>query len=146
MSTQAPEQRENPESQVVPQTPAEHTALPLVTAGQILPQAPQFMASVLAFTHCVPQATKGALHEKLQPVASQTGTAFAGALHTVPHLPQFEVSLPRSTQEPLQAESVPQSLAQSPDLHSMPASHTVAQLPQCWPLDCVSTHWPLQSV
>jgi hypothetical protein len=86
------------------------------------------------------------LQVKSQPVFLQVGIAFVGDIHAVPHLPQLEVSLVRSTHEPSQAVSVPQSLAHTPDLQSMPVPHTVVQSPQCCPFDCVSTHLPLQSV
>jgi hypothetical protein len=48
----------------------------------------------------------------------------------VPHLPQFDVALDVSTHEPLQLVSVPQSVPQLPDLHTLPAPHLIVQLPQ----------------
>jgi hypothetical protein len=51
VSTQAPEQRDKPELQVLPHTPPWHTAVPFVTAGQTLPQPPQLLTSVFASTH-----------------------------------------------------------------------------------------------
>jgi hypothetical protein len=65
--------------------------------------------------------------------------ALAGALQTVPHLPQLEVSPVRSTQEPSQAVSVPQSVEQTPDLQTLPGSQTAVQLPQWSPSARVST-------
>ena len=96
-----------------------------------MPQPLQFFTSVFVSTHCAPQRENGALHTKSQPVALQSGMALVGEVQTVPHLPQFEVSLLRSTHEPEHAVSVPQSLAQTPALHSMPEPHTVVQSPQC---------------
>lgn len=72
-----------------------------------------------------------ALHEKSHPAALHTGMALAGELHTLPHWPQFEVSLATSTHEPEQAVSAPHSVEQTPDLQTLPAAHTVVQLPQC---------------
>lgn len=72
-----------------------------------------------------------ALHEKSQPAALQTGMALAGELHTLPHCPQFEVSLVTSTHEPEQAVSAPHSVEQTPDLQTLPPAQTVVQLPQC---------------
>jgi len=71
-----------------------------------------------------------------------TGFAFGGALHTVPHPPQFEVSLAVSTHEPLQSVFVPQSVEQAPALQTLPAGHAVAQSPQCAAFESTSTHAP----
>jgi hypothetical protein len=57
--------------------------------------------------------------------------ALAGELQIVPHLPQFEVSAVRSTHEPLQGVSAPQSAEQTPALHTLAAPQAVAQSPQC---------------
>jgi len=68
----------------------------------------------------------------------QTGVAFGGELQAVPHLPQFAVSVPRFTHEPLQLVWVPHSVVHEPPLHTMPAPQTLAQLPQCLVSDCKS--------
>jgi hypothetical protein len=74
------------------------------------------------------------------------GVALLGALQVAPHFRQFEVSLARSTQEPLHPVSVPQSLEHAPALHTLPLSQAVAQSPQCWPSARMSTQAPPQSV
>lgn len=66
--------------------------------------------------------------------------ALLGAVQTVPHLPQLEVSLVSSTQEPLQAVSEPQSVEQTPAMQTFPAAQVVLQLPQWLPSARVSTH------
>lgn len=146
VSTHAPEQRENPELQVVPHTPAAHTGVPFATAGQALPQPPQLFTSVFASTHWEPQRVREPLHAKSQPLGLQTGIAFGGELHTVPHSPQLEVSLVTSTHEPEHGVRLPQSVEQMPDLQTVPVSHTFVQLPQCCPLVEMSTHLPPQSM
>jgi len=59
------------------------------------------------------------------------GIAFAGALHTTPHFPQFDVSDAVSTQEPPQFVSEPQLTVHVPALQTSPVPHTFEQLPQC---------------
>jgi hypothetical protein len=144
--TQAPEQRESPELQTAPHEPPEHTAVPFVTAGHTVPQAPQFLTLVLVSTQLSPQRVVGKLHAKSQPLDLHVGIAFGGDVHAVPHARQFDVSLVKSTHEPLHAVRVPQSAEQTPDLHNIPAPQAVLQSPQCLPFACVSTHCPLQSV
>jgi len=144
--TQAPEQRERPALHTAPHTPPEHVTVPFVTAGHTPPHLPQLVTSVAVSTQLAPQRVVGRLQVKSQPAALQAGIALVGAEHTVPQLKQFETSVARSTHEPLHSLSVPQSAEQTPDLHSIPAPQAVVQLPQCLPFDCVSTHWPPQSV
>jgi len=54
VSTQAPEQREYPELQLVLQALFEHVAVPLATPGHTTPQPPQFCASVFVSTQPLP--------------------------------------------------------------------------------------------
>jgi hypothetical protein len=68
------------------------------------------------------------------------GIALLGAAQVVPHLPQLDVSLVRSTQEPLHAVNAPQSVEHTPALHTFPVSQAVLQLPQWSPSARVSTH------
>jgi hypothetical protein len=144
VSTQAPEQREKPASHTAPQIPFEQVAVPSVTAGQTMPQPLQWLTAVFVSTHSWPQRLNEPLQVKSQPVVLQTGMALAGALQLLPHCLQFEVSLVRSTQEPSQAVSEPQSSEQTRDLQTWPALHAVVQLPQCWPSEAMSTHFPSQ--
>ena len=81
----------------------------------------------------------GRLQLKEQP-PEQVGLALAGAVQTTPHLPQFEVSVFVSTQEPLQSVSAPQLAVHMPPLQTSPAAHAFEQLPQCCAFDCVSMH------
>jgi hypothetical protein len=141
--THAPEQRLNPVAHTVPQVLAAQVAVPFVTLGQAVPQAPQLFRSVLGSTQAAPQRMKGAVHWKPQLVA-QVGVPLGGALQIVPHFPQFEVSLPRSTQEPLQSVLSPQSVAHWPAIHTLPEPQLVEQLPQCSALARISTHAPEQ--
>ena len=60
-------------------------------------------------------------------VPAQTGIAFGGALHEVPHLPQFEVSPARFTHDPPQLVWVPQSAVHSPALHTVPTTRRDAR-------------------
>jgi hypothetical protein len=60
----------------------------------------------------------------------QTDLPLAGAVQTVPHVPQLEVALEVSTHEPLQLVRMPQSVPQLPDLQTLPTPHSFEQLPQ----------------
>jgi hypothetical protein len=143
VSTHAPEQRLKPELHVVPQLLFTQVAEPLVTPGQILPQVPQLFTSLLVSTQASEQRMKGSVHWKPQ-LPLQVGVALGGAGHTVPHLPQLDVSLATSTHEPLQSVLAPQLVAHLPAMHTVPLAHTLLQSPQCWALVCRSTHAPEQ--
>ena len=145
VSIHAPEQRVKPALQVVPQPLLVQVAVPLGALGHFVPHPPQLLISLLVSTHALPQRTKGRVHWKLQ-VPEQTGIACGGALQAVPHLPQFEVSLLRLTQEPLQLVWVPHSVVHTPALHTVPVAHTVPHLPQFAVSVRVFTHDPSQRV
>jgi hypothetical protein len=70
----------------------------------------------------------------------------AGAVQTLPHVPQLDVALEVSTHEPLQLLSAPQSVPQLPDLQTVPTPHLFEQLPQWSEAELKSMHAPLQSV
>lgn len=72
--------------------------------------------------------------------------ALLGALQTVPHVRQLEVSVAKSTHDPPHAVSAPQSEPQTPALHTLPTPQAVVQLPQCCPSAWRSTQLPLQFV
>jgi hypothetical protein len=76
----------------------------------------------------------------------QSGVALAGAVQTLPQMPQFDVLLVRSTHELLQFVSPGSQIAlQIPPLQTWPVQ-TMGHIPQ-WSLsDFKSTHSPLQSV
>jgi hypothetical protein len=75
-----------------------------------------------------------------------TGTALLGAVQITPHCPQLEVSVVRSTHEPSQLVRSAQSVEQTPERQTVPGAHAVAQSPQCWRSDRVSTQRPEQLV
>lgn len=137
VSTQALVQRVSPGLQVTPQPLGVQVAVPFATVGQTVPHAPQFFTSDFTSVHCEPQRIVGCLHWKSQ-LPVHTGVALAGAVHTVPHLPQLEVSLETFTHDPLQLVCVPQSAVHFPVLHTVPGPQTVVQLPQCMLSDCRS--------
>jgi hypothetical protein len=81
-------------------TPALHTA----PAPQTVLQAPQCIVSDCRSTQALPQAVYPALQLGPQPEAVHTAEPLAGIGHTVPHLPQFAMSLPSWTQLAPQGE------------------------------------------
>jgi hypothetical protein len=90
-STQAPPQAERPMLQFAWHLPEEHTSF----APHAVPQAPQFLGSVVSSTH-VP------LHDVWP--AGHAQVLFAHCLppvHVTPHEPQFAESVFVSTQAPL---------------------------------------------
>jgi hypothetical protein len=69
----------------------------------LVPQPPQFLSSNQVSTHCPPQSAYPLSHMTAQEPWLQLTLPFAGAAQTVPHAPQFEMSLLKSTQAFLQA-------------------------------------------
>ena len=68
-------------------------------------------------------------------------------MHTSPHIPQFEVLLAKSTQEPEQLVVVPpQLLVHAEPLHTSPAPQTFGHEPQWASSDDRSTQLPPQFV
>jgi hypothetical protein len=88
----------------------------------------------------------GKLHWKVQLPPLQTAVAFGGDAQTFWHLPQLDVALDVSTQEPPQLVRAPQSALQLPALQTVPAVHALPHTPQCAESELRSTHFPLQSV
>ncbi len=82
---------------------AEHTAVACGLPGQTLLQSPQFCGSVAVSTQAPPHSMYGAIQAKSHVPSAHVGAAFAGGMHTVPHLPQCAVLLITSTHEPLQS-------------------------------------------
>jgi hypothetical protein len=139
VSMHMPEQRVKPASHAVPQPLLVQVAVPWPVPGHFLPHAPQLLMSLVVSKHALPQRIRGRVHWKLH-VPLQTGMAFGGAMHAVPHFPQLEVSEARFTHEPPQLVWVPQSAVHTPALHTVPALQTVLQPPQCFESDCRSMH------
>ncbi len=102
---------------------------------QPVPQAPQFVALVVRFTHTpaqllipVAQAHWPPLHTRLPPQVCWQN-------------PQLFLSVPKSTQElPQRASPEPQATEQFPSEQTCPGEHRVSQAPQCWALLCKLTH------
>jgi len=89
----------------------------------------------------------GETQAKPQLLAAQVGVALAGGMHTLSQVPQCEVLLVRSAQEPSQlvvppGQAEPHFLA----VHTSAPPHGVAQSPQWAPSDVKSTQAPLQLV
>jgi hypothetical protein len=152
VSTQLPLQSVEPEGQPNTQVPAAHES----PVAQALPQLPQFIGSVLVFTHALPHWVSGGWHfggvthiELWQtcPMAQQAplqSTWPDGQLFTqLPpehdwfwaqvrlQAPQLDESELRLTQRPLQfVRPVRQPLMQLPWLQKVPAPQTLPQLPQ----------------
>jgi len=104
-----------------PHSPLLH-ACPL---GQAVPQAPQFIRSVLMSTQPPEHSVSPPVQESLQ--APSEHTCPAG--HTVPHAPQLATSLPVSMQVPPHAAR-PAWHPHTPALQVVPAGHALPQLPQ----------------
>ena len=83
------------------------------------------------FTHAAPHLLKPAVQLKPQVPELQLGAPFAGASHTLPQTPQFDVSVCAVTQEPSQFV-VPdgQDVVQAPPAHTWFAPHALPQPPQ----------------
>ena len=104
-----PSQSAKPGVQLVVHVPLVQAKLWLAPAEQTLPQAPQFLSSVLVFTSqpvlaARSQSRKPGLHAPMpQRPPVQPGVAFAGAKQLLPQRPQLWVSELVSTQAPLQS-------------------------------------------
>jgi hypothetical protein len=88
VSTQAPLQLAKPRLQLMPHTPALHTAVPLAGASQTVLQVPQWSMSVMASTQLEPQAVKLGSHSKPQLETAQVALACSGAGQPIVQLPQ----------------------------------------------------------
>ena len=142
--TQLPLHTESPALQLTPHWLSVHVATPPMIGGHILLQPPQLAASERGSMQAVPQRMNGLMHWKSHFPPLHTGAAFAGALHTMPHAPQLEVSVLVSTQEDPHVVLLPQSVLHVPLWHTLPLGQTVAQAPQCAGSELSSTHLPLQ--
>jgi hypothetical protein len=91
-------QSAKPRSQVAPQRPAAQVATPRAGAGQTVPQAPQFITSVWALTHDMPQRTSPGAAQEV-PHAPPEHTIPSG--HERPHAPQLVRSVMRGASQPL---------------------------------------------
>ena len=112
--TQAPLQAESPALQLTPHWLSVQDATPPITAGHILLQPPQLATSARGSMQAAPQRMNGLVHWKSHLPPLHTGAEFGGGLHTMPHAPQFEVSLPVSTQEEPHVVLLPQSVLHTP--------------------------------
>jgi hypothetical protein len=78
-----------------------HDGSPPPTAGQTLPQAPQFFGSDVSSTHAAPQRVPFG-HEKSHCPLVQVALPPGGAVQLAPHPPQFSTSFASSTHLPRQ--------------------------------------------
>jgi hypothetical protein len=131
LAAQAPPQAWNPVLQVKPQEVPLHVATPLAGTGHGAHAAPQ-VARLTLVTHTPPQSWKPALHTDPHPLKPpQTAVAFARDGHTLPQLPQWFGSVPRSTQNPLQSRPLPlHDSEQRPPEQYCPAGHALPHAPQ----------------
>jgi hypothetical protein len=93
-----PSQLPKPALHVKPHLPPLQVVTALVRLGQMLPQAPQLLRSVLVLTHVLPHLVKPLLQVKLHVPALHVAVALAGATQTLPQLPQFCASVCTLTQ------------------------------------------------
>jgi hypothetical protein len=84
--------------------PAWQMGCPLATAGQVLPQEPQFSGSLVVSTQAEPQVFPGA-QSKPQTPAVHVAAPPGGAVQAAPQPPQFSGSLLSVTHEPPQIVS-----------------------------------------
>jgi len=131
---------------VVPQPLLLQVAVPFAIPGHTVPHAPQLLVSPLVSTQALLQRMYGRLHWKVQLPLLQTAVALRGGTHVFWHLPQLDVALDVSTQEPPQLVRAPQSALQVPALQTVPPPQAVPHTPQCAESELRSTHAPLQSV
>lgn len=135
-----PSQSLLPGGQVNPQCPIVQVAVPLVPAGQTLPQPPQFNGSVMVSTHRVPQIVAAeAGHEHIpcwhvwppphcRPHPPQFMLSELTSTHVVPHMRDVSSICPlQSSSIALQGRSVVALGVQSQAV-PRPGSDTHAQL------------------
>jgi hypothetical protein len=123
----------------------EQTAVASGFVGQILPQPPQFAASVLVSTQAPPHSMAGNTQAKSQLPSTHVGVAPGGGMHTVSQSPQCAVLVIKSMQDPSQFWVPPaQPVPHFPPAQTCVPLQAVAQSPQWAPSDAKSTHWPLQ--
>jgi hypothetical protein len=124
-----------------------HTEVAFVFIGQAAPQPPQFFASLVVSTQLFEQRMYDPVQAIEHWLSEQIGLALAGAGQTLPHMPQFEVLVARSTHEPLQLVVPPVHVSlHVPSVHTCEAVQAVGQVPQCALSDLRSTQDPLQLV
>jgi len=104
-----------PVGQLTVQAPFEQT-LPL---PQAVPQAPQFMLSVCAFTHALPHRVRPAGQAFTQLPVTHVTEPPLGGVQALPQAPQFWASLEVLTQAPLHfVKLVAQVTSQAPFVHA----------------------------
>jgi hypothetical protein len=147
-STHFPLHNVSPELHLMPHMLSMQVGVPAPLVGplQTLLQPPQLFTSFLASTQAAPQGMNEPVHWYEQVPELQRGAALAGAVQTLPHSPQFDVSEVTSTHEPSQLFKPPQSVEHSPDLHTSAAPQACGQLPQWSRLVSRSTHLPSHSL
>jgi hypothetical protein len=127
-------------------------AVPLVTAPQAWPQAPQFAMLVVTLTSqpsplLLLQSRKSALQVKEHAAARQAALALATSRQVVPQAPQFVASVAVFTQaEPQAVRPVVQVSTHAPLLHTRPAAQALLHAPQWAGLLRMSRHTPPQFV
>jgi hypothetical protein len=97
--THEPPQFSSAPAQVRPHMPAEQAS----PGAQACPQAPQLPGSLLVSTHSSPHLAKPLLQVEPQMPSMHTAMPSDGALQTVSHPPQCEISVLVSAQPPSQA-------------------------------------------
>lgn len=139
----SPSQLPKPASQVMPQLPEEHVAVPLVES-HTLPQMPQLPVLVLMlvsqpFVTSPSQSSQPGSHSMVQVPLAQPGVP-RFELHRLPHTPQSETVFLRSVSQPLatflsQSSQPPaQVIEHVPALHvgvPLVVLHGCPQPPQC---------------
>jgi hypothetical protein len=152
-SLTAPLQSRNPPEQLPTRhAPATQAAVPLVTAPQAWPQAPQFAMLVVTLTSqpsplLLLQSRKSALQVKEHAAARQAALALATSRQVVPQAPQFVASVAVFTQaEPQAVRPVVQVSTHAPLLHTRPAAQALLHAPQWAGLLRMSRHTPPQFV
>jgi hypothetical protein len=125
----------SPQSVRVPQSAAQ-VPLPLqyfVSAGQTVPQPPQFFGSKLVSVQVPLQSVSGATHTQLPSVHSREEP------QVVPHAPQLPLSVFSSTQEPPQRARAASVQVHAPVWHVVLPGQTIPHPPQFALLVVVST-------
>ena len=105
----------------------------------MLPQNPQFVASVWVFAQLLPQAVSPVA----QPAAHLFWEQTRPPLQTVPHAPQLLPSDTMFTHPVGHAES-PAVQEHAPLVQLWPSAHFTLQAPQFWKSVCALTHTELQ--
>jgi hypothetical protein len=103
---------------------------------------PQLVPSICVFTQAAPHLSRPTGQERTH----ADPTHFSPAPQTLPHVPQFRLSLVVSLQVPLQVANEPQVVVHTPALQTWPAAHALPQVPQLAASTLVSLQVPVQLV